>query len=130
MFPEAVRAQDAITVSIERHARPTSDGGVVFEVRVACGPLPGSPDVRQGFAGAAQARTGAEAEGGLSPDVICDGVERVYIADLSPITEASFARGPADANASVIACNVVDEEQVCVQGSAQRRIIIAGRASP
>lgn len=122
-------AQGDISIQIDRHARLTPDGSVVFTVRVACGPLPGTEDFREGLAGASQEKTGAEAEGGLSPDIVCDGVERVYTAGVSRITDASFKRGPAVATAAVIACNTVADEQVCVQGSAQRRIIISGRVA-
>jgi hypothetical protein len=125
-LPGVARAQDELSISIERHARLTDDGGIVFRVHVTCGPLPGSEDFREGLAGASQAKTGAEGEGGLSPDVICDGVGRVYSAAVSSFTEAGFRRGPASASAGVIACNTVGDGQVCVQGGAQRRVIIAG----
>jgi hypothetical protein len=127
ILPGAARAQGDVEISIERHARLTADGGIVFRVHVTCGPLPGSEDFREGFAGAVQQKTGAEGEGGLSPDVICDGEERVYTAGVSSFTESVFRRGPAHANAAVIACNSVGEGQVCVQGSAQRRVVVAGR---
>lgn len=122
-------AADTVSISIEKHARLSSDGSPIFFVRVTCGPLPGSPDFREGFAGARQKKTGAEAEGGLSPDLVCDGVERVYTAGVSVITDERFRRGPARASASVIACNVVGDEQVCESDSAERRIIIRGRAT-
>jgi hypothetical protein len=124
--PGTLGAQDAISIRIEKHARLTTGGGIAFTVHVRCGPLPGTEDFREGLAGAAQARTGAEAEGGLSPDVVCDGVERIYTAELSPITDAVFRPGPAVARASVIACNTVGEEQVCIQATAERRVIISG----
>jgi hypothetical protein len=124
-FAGAARAQGDVSIEIDKHAQLTGDGGVIFTVRVTCGPLPGSEDFREGFAGAAQAKTGAEGEGGLSPDIVCDGVEREYTAGLSSFTEAAFKRGPASANVAVIACNVVDDEQVCVNGSAHRRIVIS-----
>ena len=125
--PGTAQAQGDISIQIEKHARLTSDGGVIFTARIACGPLPGTEDFREGLAGAFQEKTGAAAEGGLSPDVVCDGVERVYTAGISPITEEIFARGPAGAGVSVIACNVVGDEQVCISASAERRIIISGR---
>ena len=125
-IPGALGAQDGISIRIENHARLTSGDGIAFWVHVTCGPLPGTEDFREGLAGATQARTGAAAEGGLSPDVVCDGVERVYTAELSPITEAVFRRGPAVARASVIACNTVGDEQVCIQATGQRRVIIRG----
>jgi len=120
-------AQDGVTIEISKHARLTSDGSVTFTATVVCGPLPGTLDFTEGLAGAGQAKTGAGAEGGLSPDVVCDGVKRVYTAGVSLITDTVFKRGPATAFVSVIACNVVGDEQVCVQASAQRRIIISGR---
>jgi hypothetical protein len=121
------KAQNEISIQIDRHAAPTSDGSITFTARIACGPLPGTEDFREGLAGAGQQRTGAEAEGGLSPDIACDGVERVYTAGISVITDAAFKRGPAVASVAVIACNVLGDQQVCVQASAQRRIIVSGR---
>jgi hypothetical protein len=125
-LPGTARAQGLVSIWIEKHARLTADGGVIFRVHVSCGPLPGTEDFREGFAGAGQPRIGAEGEGGLSPDIVCDGVERVYTAGLSTITDAVFVRGPASANAAVIACNTVGDQQVCVAASVQRRIIISG----
>jgi len=122
--PESASAEPTITVFIEKNAHQLAGGGVVFDVHVTCGPLPGSPEFREGFAGASQWKTKAEAEGGLSPDVTCDGRHRVYTAALSPITDASFARGWGRANASVIACNVVGDQQVCANGSSARQIYI------
>lgn len=119
-------AQSAISVEIEKHAQLTAGGSVLFRVHVTCGPLPGSPDFSQGHAGASQPRTGAGAEGGLSPDLVCDGVERVYTAGVSLITEEPFRFGPANASAAVIACSVVGDDQVCVQASAHRSIRIHG----
>ena len=120
--PTVAQAQE-ISVSIDRRATLTPDGSIAFTARISCS-LPGSPDFRQGLAGATQSRTGAAAEGGLSPDIVCDGVERTYTAGVSVITEDAFRRGPAIARASVIACNTVGEQQVCVQASAQRRVIV------
>jgi hypothetical protein len=124
----SAEAQGSISIEVDKHARLTSDGSVTFAVRVACGPLPGTEDFREGLAGAGQAKTGAGAEGGLSPDVVCDGVERLYTAGVSVITDAVFKRGPATAFVGVIACNTVGDGQVCVQGSARTRIVVAGRA--
>ena len=121
------KAQSEISIQIDRRAVPTSDGSITFRVRISCGPLPGTEDFREGLAGAGQRKTEAGAEGGLSPDVVCDGVERVYTAGISVITDAVFKRGPAVAFVAVIACNVVGDNQVCVEGSAQRRIIVSGR---
>jgi hypothetical protein len=125
--PGPAQAQGDVSIQIDKHAQLTSDGSVVFTVRVACGPLPGTEDFREGRAGAGQEKTGAAAEGGLSPDIVCDGVERVYTAGVSLITDAEFKRGPARAIASVHACNVVGDEQVCVDEAEAGRIIISGR---
>src|ERR671913_1275188 len=119
-------AQSSLSIEIEKHAQLTADGSVVFLVHVTCGPLPGSPDFRQGHAGAGQPKSEAGAEGGLSPDLVCDGVERVYTAGVSLITEEPFRFGPANASAAVIACNVVGDDQVCVEDSAHRSIRIHG----
>ena len=127
LFPGAAHAQE-VSISIDRHARLTADGSIAFTVRVSC-ELPGTVDFREGLAGATQPKTGAAAEGGLSPDVVCDGVERIYTAGVSLITEHEFNRGPALARATVIACNIVGEEQVCAQASAERRVIVSGRAA-
>ena len=126
--PGAAQAQDEITIQIAKHARLTSDGSVTFTVKVTCGPLPGTEDFREGLAGAGQTKTGAGAEGGLSPNIVCDGVERVYTAGVSLITEAEFARGPARARVTVSVCNIVGEDQMCAHESAERRIIISSRS--
>jgi hypothetical protein len=125
LFPGVAQAQE-VSISIERHARLTADGSITFRVRVSCD-LPGTEDFREGLAGAGQPKTGAAAEGGLSPDVICDGVERIYTAGVSLITEQEFKRGPALARAAVHACNTVGEEQVCAHASAVRRVIVSSR---
>ena len=126
LFPVGAHAQEA-SISIEKHARLTVDGSITFTVRVSCD-LPGTLDFREGLAGAGQPRTGAGAEGGLSPDITCDGVERTYTAGISLITEQEFKRGPAIAHVTVIACNIVGEDQVCVQETAVRRVIVSGRS--
>jgi hypothetical protein len=125
LFPGAAQAQELSISIVERHVALTADGSFTFTVRVSC-ELPGTEDFREGLAGATQPKTGAAAEGGLGPDVICDGVERIYTAGISLITEQEFKRGPAVARATVIACNTVGDEQVCVQGSAVRRVIVSG----
>lgn len=124
--PGMAGAQDDISISIDKHAQLTGDGAVTYTVRIACGPLPGTADFREGLAGAGQERTGAAAEGGLGPDVVCDGVERTYTAGVSLITEAPFKRGPAVAHVTVFGCNTVGDGQVCIHESAERRIIISG----
>ncbi len=123
-LPGPARAEPTVKIWIEKNAHQIPGGGVRFVVHVTCGPLPGSPDFREGFAGASQFKTRAEAEGGLSPDVTCDGGSRVYTAALSAFTEEGFARGWGRANATVIACNVIDDQQVCVNGSSARQIYI------
>ncbi len=124
----AAQAQE-VSIRIDKHARLAPDGSVTFTARVLCGPLPGMEDVREGLAGAGQSKTGAAAEGGLSPTIICDGIERVYTAGVSLLGDAVFERGPARAFVTVFACNTVEEDQICVQASARRRIIISGRSA-
>jgi hypothetical protein len=126
VVPTAAYAQDDVAIRIDRRARLTVDGGIVFRAHVACGPLAGTEDFRESVAGAAQTKTGAEAEGGLSPDVVCDGIERSYTAQLSAFTDAGFRRGPAAATVTVQACNTVGDGQVCISGSHTRRVVIAG----
>jgi hypothetical protein len=126
LLPGTARAQDNMSIRIDKHAQLGPGGGIAFTVHVACA-LPGTLDFREGFAGGGQQKSGAQGEGGLSPTVLCDGVERVYRAEVSPITEAGFVPGPAGANATAIACNNVGDQQVCVQASASRRVVITGR---
>lgn len=124
-LPAYAQTEPSLTLTIDRFATLTGDGSIEFTVRVTCS-LPGMEDVREGLAGATQPRTGAAAEGGLSPGISCDGETRTYTAGISLITESRFARGPAIARATVFACNVVDDQQVCVQESVQRRVIVRG----
>jgi hypothetical protein len=86
--------------------------------------LPGTPDFRQGFAGLSQPRHGAAGEGGLSPDIVCDGKKRLYTGSVSSITGSPFRRGFAVASASVNVCNNVGDQQVCANGSASRRVLV------
>jgi hypothetical protein len=130
VLPAIILAQDNISISIEKHAQLTSDGAVIIMIQIACDPLPGTEDFQEALAGAGQPRTGAEAEGGIDGTVVCDGISRTYTARLSPFTEAVFKRGPADASASVLICNLVGDEQVCADGAAERRIIIRGHLVP
>jgi hypothetical protein len=129
-LPAIVLAQDDVSISIEKHAQLTFDGAVIIMIQIACDPLPGSEDFQEALAGAVQPRTGAEAEGGIDGTVVCDGIPHTYTARLSPFTDAVFKRGPADANVSVLICNVVGDEQVCVDGATERRIIIRGHLVP
>jgi hypothetical protein len=130
-LPTIVPAQDNnISLSIEKHAQLTYEGAVIIMIQIACDPLPGTEDFQEAVAGAGQPRTGAEAEGGIDGTVVCDGISRTYTARLSPFTDAVFKRGPADASASVLICNLVGDEQVCADGAAERRIIIRGHLVP
>ena len=129
-LPAIALAQDDVSISIEKHAQLTSDGAVIITIQIACDRLPGTPDFQEALAGAGQTRTGAEAEGGIDGTVVCDGIPHTYTARLSPFTDAVFKRGPADANVSVLICNLVGDEQVCVDGATERRIIIRGHLVP
>jgi hypothetical protein len=126
----ALAQDDDISISIAKHAQLTSDGAVIIRIYIACDPLPGTEDFQEALAGAGQAKTGAETEGGIDGTVVCDGMPRTYTARLSPFTDTGFKRGPASASASLLICNLVGNEQVCVQGATERRIIIAGRLVP
>jgi hypothetical protein len=128
--PIALAQDEDISISIAKHAQLTSDGAVVIRIHIACDPLPGTEDFQEASAGAAQPRTGAEAEGGIDGTVVCDGISHTYTARLSPFTDAVFQRGPAEANVSLLICNLVGEEQVCVDGATERRIIIRGALVP
>jgi hypothetical protein len=131
VFPAITLAQDDnITFTIEKHAQLTAGGAVIITIHIACDPLPGTEDFQEGLAGASQAKTGAEAEGGINGPVVCDGLSRTYTAHLSPFTDVVFKPGPAGANAGVTICNNVGDQQVCVHGGAGRRIIIHGPRVP
>ena len=129
-IPSPVQAQVGISLAIDKHARLSEQGGAIIRIRIACGPFPGFEDFQEGFAGAFQANTGAEAEGGFDGMVICDGIARTHTAHLSSFVDAVFKRGPAAADASLFVCTVVEDEQICFQGSTQRRVIIRGRLVP
>jgi hypothetical protein len=126
----ALAQDDDISISIAKHAQLTSDGAVIIRIHIACDPLPGTEDFQEALAGARQAKTGAEAEGGIDGTVVCDGIAHTHTARLSPFTDEVFKRGPADASASLVICNLVGDEQVCIQGAAERRIIIRGPLVP
>jgi hypothetical protein len=115
---------------IEKHGQLTSDGAAIIMIQIACDPLPGTEDFQEALAGAGQPKTGAGAEGGIDGTVVCDGISHTYTARLSPFTDAVFKRGPADASASLLICNLVGDEQFCVDGAAERRIIIRGPLVP
>jgi hypothetical protein len=130
-LPAIVIAQgDNISISIEKHGQLTSDGAVIIMIQIACDPLPGTEDFQEALAGAGQPKTGAGAEGGIDGTVVCDGIPRTYTARLSPFTDVVFKRGPADASASLLICNLVGDEQVCADGATERRIIIRGPLVP
>lgn len=119
-------AADEITVSIAKHARLTPGGGVVIRVQVTCPQLPGSQDFQEAHAGASQDSTGAWSESGLDGTIVCDGLPHVHTAHFTSFAENPFKAGPASANASVIVCHTVGDEQVCATGSSARRIVIRG----
>lgn len=119
-------AANEITVSIAKHARLTPGGGLVIRVQVTCPQLPGSQDFQEAHAGASQDSTGAWSESGLDGTVVCDGLPHVHTAHFTSFAENPFKGGPASANASVIVCHLVGEEQVCATGSSARRIVIRG----
>jgi hypothetical protein len=129
-LPAIVLAQDDISISIEKHAQLTADGAIIILINIACDPLPGIEDFQEALAGALQPKTGAEAEGGIDGTVVCDGIPHTYTARLSPFTNAVFKRGPANASASVLICNLVDDQQVCIDGATERRIVISGPLVP
>jgi hypothetical protein len=129
-LPAFAQAEGDISISIAKHARLTSGGAVVITLRIACEPLPGTEDFQEALAGARQARTGAEAEGGIDGTVVCDGVERTHTARLVPFTEEVFKRGPADASAMLLVCNVDGDDQVCAHRNTHRRIVIRGPVVP
>jgi hypothetical protein len=131
LFPPSASAAPPPRVKVRIHpvARVTDDGGITFRAWVRCR-LPGTPDFRQGFAGASQRRGLAAGEGGLSPDVVCDGRWHVYTASVSSTTGTPFRRGLATASATVNACNVVGDTQVCANGSRRQVVVVLGRAAP
>jgi hypothetical protein len=122
----ALAENDDITIALAKHADLTSDGAVIIRIHIACDPLPGTVDFQEAHAGAGQPKSGAGAEAGIDGTVVCDGVAHTYTAHLFPHTDTVFRRGPARANASLFICNVVEDQQICVEGRAQRRIIIRG----
>jgi hypothetical protein len=126
-FSSQAPAQAGISLAIEKHAELTEQRAIVIRVHVACGPFEGVEEFQEALAGAGQARTGAEAEGGIDGMVVCDSVERTHTAHLSSFTDAGFSRGPAGANVSLFVCMLVADEQMCFSGAMQRRVIIAGR---
>jgi hypothetical protein len=130
-LPAIALAQDKdISISIAKHAQLTSEGAIIIMIDIACDPLPGTEDFQEALAGAVQAKTGAWAEGGIDGTVVCDGISHTYTAHFSSFADAVFKRGPAVASASLIICNMVGDDQVCVHRGTQRRIIIQGSLVP
>jgi hypothetical protein len=126
-LPAVALAQDqAITITLEKHAQLIAGGGVRIQVLIACDPLPGTEEFQEGLAGASQAKTGAQSEGGLDGPVVCDGLAHTYTAHLFPYTDEGFKPGPASANVGLTICHVVDNGQLCAHGGAGGRIIIRG----
>jgi hypothetical protein len=119
-----------ISLAIEKHARLTEQGAVVITVHIVCGPFAGVEDFQEALAGAGQEKAGAEAESGIDGTVVCDGTKRTHTAHLSSFTEVVFRRGPAGANVSLFVCTLVGDEQICFQGSTQRRVVISGPLVP
>ena len=115
-----------VSISIERLANLTDAGVAVMQLHVTCGPFDGVEDFQEAHAGAGQTKTGAGAEGGIDGTVVCDGVERVYTAHVSPHTDAGFKPGPATGFASMFLCMLVGDEQTCFQGGTSSRIILRG----
>lgn len=125
----AFAQQGDIHMAIAKYASPTADGAVTIRIHIACEPLPGVEDYQEGFSGASQPRSGAEGESGIDGMIICDGQARTHTARIYG-HEASFVRGPASGSASVILCNLVGNDQLCVSGAASGRIIIRGPLVP
>jgi hypothetical protein len=126
LTPQSSAQTPGILLEIEKHAVLTEAGLVVIRIHITCGPFVGVEDFQEGHAGGDQSKTGAESETGIDGTVLCDGVERVHTAHLSPLTDAAFKHGPASASASLLVCMLAGEEQMCFSGSTARRIIIVG----
>jgi hypothetical protein len=130
LSPLALAQDSGIAVRIAEFAHLTSSSGIVLRVRTTCGPFEGVEDFQEAFAGAAQNKSGAEAEGGIDGTVVCDGVKRTYKARLSSFNEFLFQRGAANASVGVMVCMLVEDEQMCFSGAASRRVIVRRRAKP
>ncbi len=126
LVPSAGAQSAGILLEIEKHAVLTRAGVVIIRIHITCGPFAGIEEFQEGHAGAGQSKTGASSETGIDGTVLCDGVERIHTAHLSPLDEAAFKRGPAGASASLIVCTLAGEEQMCFSGSTSRRVIIRG----
>ena len=126
LAPQASAQSAGILLEIEKHAVLTRAGIVIIRIHITCGPFAGVEEFQEGHAGGGQNKTGASSETGIDGTVLCDGVERVHTAHLSPLDDAAFKHGPASASASLILCTLAGEEQMCFSGSTSRRIIIRG----
>jgi hypothetical protein len=126
-FPQGYAQMAGIVLAIEKHAVLTEQGVAIIRIHIACGPFEGVEEFQQGFAGGSQERTGASSETGIDGMVVCDGVERIHTARLTPF-DGVFTHGPANATASLNLCMLVGDEQTCFRGSTSRRVIIVGTA--
>jgi hypothetical protein len=85
-LPAIALAQgDDVSISIAKHSQLTSDGAVIIRIHIACDPLPGTEDFQEALAGARQAKTGAEAEGGIDGTVVCDGISHTHTIIRGPL---------------------------------------------
>jgi hypothetical protein len=126
IVPGAGAQSAGILLEIEKHAVLTRAGLVIIRIHITCGPFAGIQEFQEGHAGGGQSKTGASSETGIDGTVLCDGVERIHTAHLSPLDEAAFKHGPASASASLFLCTLAGEEQMCFSGSTSRRVIIRG----
>ena len=126
IVPGAGAQSAGILLEIEKHAVLTRAGLVIIRIHITCGPFAGIEEFQEGHAGGGQSKTGASSETGIDGTVLCDGVERIHTAHLSPLDEAVFKPGPASVSASLFLCTLVGEEQMCFSGSTSRRVIIRG----
>ncbi len=128
-LPAFAPSQAGVSISISKVALLGADGAVTIKITIACRPLEGTLDFQEGFAGVSQESTGAWSESGIDGAVVCDGVPHIHTAHLFPF-ESAFERGPAAANAAVIVCHLVDDQQICINGSTAREIFIRGPLLP
>ena len=126
LVPSAGAQSAGILLEVEKHAVLTRAGRVIIRIHITCGPFAGIQEFQDSLAGVGQNKTGATSESGIDGTVLCDGVERVHTAQLSPLEEAAFKHGPAGVGATLTVCTRVGEEQMCFSGSTSRGIIIRG----
>ena len=130
LTPQTHAQTAGIALAIDKHARLTDAGAMAIRIRITCGPFEGSEDFQEAVAGGSQEKTAAESESGIDGTIVCDGVQRTHTASLPSFTGVPFKRGPANANASLIVCMLVGDEQMCFSGATARRVIIRGRQIP